>query len=41
MTTKTPEPAVAPPPGNPRFPLMDSMRAIAALSVLLTHVGFV
>jgi peptidoglycan/LPS O-acetylase OafA/YrhL len=41
VTTKTPEPAVAPPPGNPRFPLMDSMRAIAALSVLLTHVGFV
>jgi peptidoglycan/LPS O-acetylase OafA/YrhL len=41
VTTKKPEPVVAPPPGNPRFPLMDSMRAIAALSVLLTHVGFV
>jgi peptidoglycan/LPS O-acetylase OafA/YrhL len=35
------EPVVAPPPGNPRFPLMDSLRAVAALSVLLTHTGFV
>jgi peptidoglycan/LPS O-acetylase OafA/YrhL len=35
-----PEPVVSPPPGNPRFPLMDSLRAIAALSVLLTHAGF-
>ena len=26
-----PSPAVAPPPGNPRFPLFDSLRAIAAL----------
>jgi peptidoglycan/LPS O-acetylase OafA/YrhL len=34
------EPAVAPPPGNPRFPLLDSMRAIAALAVLLTHTAF-
>src|SRR6266540_1504291 len=34
------EPVVAPPPGNPRFPLMDSLRAIAAISVLLTHTGF-
>jgi peptidoglycan/LPS O-acetylase OafA/YrhL len=34
------EPVVAPPPGNPRFPLMDSLRAIAALSVLVTHTGF-
>src|SRR4051794_17750608 len=33
------EPVVAPPPGNPRFPLFDSLRAIAALSVLLTHVA--
>jgi peptidoglycan/LPS O-acetylase OafA/YrhL len=31
--------AVAPPPGNPRFPLFDSLRAIAALSVLLFHLG--
>lgn len=32
--------AVAPPPGHPRFPLVDSMRAIAALMVLLTHTAF-
>lgn len=45
----TPEPvvpaaapaAVAPPPGHPRFPLVDSLRAIAALGVLLYHVSFV
>jgi peptidoglycan/LPS O-acetylase OafA/YrhL len=30
--------AVAPPPGNPRFPLLDSLRAIAALSILFWHV---
>jgi peptidoglycan/LPS O-acetylase OafA/YrhL len=29
---------VAPPPGNPRFPLVDSLRAIAVGGVLLTHV---
>ena len=29
---------VAPPPGNPRFPLMDSLRAVAALGVLVAHV---
>ncbi|HEY2635805.1 MAG TPA: acyltransferase [Solirubrobacteraceae bacterium] len=34
-----PEPVVAPPPGNPRFPLMDALRAIAALSVLVGHVA--
>ena len=32
--------ALAPPPGNPRFPLLDAMRAIAALSVVAYHVGF-
>jgi peptidoglycan/LPS O-acetylase OafA/YrhL len=32
-------PVVAPPPGHPRFPLMDSLRAIAALSVLVGHVA--
>jgi peptidoglycan/LPS O-acetylase OafA/YrhL len=32
-------PVVAPPPGHPRFPLMDSLRAIAALGVLFGHVG--
>jgi peptidoglycan/LPS O-acetylase OafA/YrhL len=31
--------AVAPPPGNPRFPLFDGLRAIAAGSILLTHVA--
>ncbi len=29
---------VAPPPGHPRFPLMDSLRALAALGVLVAHV---
>ena len=31
--------AVAPPPGNPRFPLFDSLRAVAALSVVATHTS--
>lgn len=31
--------AVAPPPGHPRFPLFDSLRAIAALCVLLAHTA--
>lgn len=34
-----PPPALAPPAGNPRFPLVDSMRAIAALSVVAVHVA--
>ena len=34
------EPAVAPPPGNPRFPLFDGLRAIAALSVVTYHTAF-
>jgi peptidoglycan/LPS O-acetylase OafA/YrhL len=29
--------ALAPPPGNPRFPLMDGLRAIAAMSIVVTH----
>ena len=33
-----PSPAVAPPPGNPRFPLFDALRAIAVLAVLVFHV---
>jgi peptidoglycan/LPS O-acetylase OafA/YrhL len=41
-TTETravaPSPAVAPPPGNPRFPLFDSLRGLAVLSVLVWHV---
>jgi peptidoglycan/LPS O-acetylase OafA/YrhL len=32
-------PIVAPPPGHPRFPLLDAVRAIAVLCVLLTHTG--
>jgi peptidoglycan/LPS O-acetylase OafA/YrhL len=32
-------PALTPPPGNPRFPLFDGLRAIAALSVLIYHAG--
>ena len=33
-------PALTPPPGNPRFPLIDSLRAVAALTVVVYHVGF-
>jgi peptidoglycan/LPS O-acetylase OafA/YrhL len=33
-----PSPAVAPPPGNPRFMLFDSLRAIAVLGVITFHV---
>jgi peptidoglycan/LPS O-acetylase OafA/YrhL len=33
-----PSPAVAPPPGNPRFPLFDSLRALAVLAVVVNHV---
>ncbi len=36
-----PPEALAPPPGNPRFPLFDGLRAIAALSVLLYHTSLV
>ncbi len=32
-------PVVAPPPGHPRFPLVDSLRAIAAISVVIVHAG--
>ena len=35
-----PPEAVAPPPGNARFPLFDGLRAIAALSVLVYHAGY-
>ena len=35
-----PEPAVAPPPGHPRFPHVDGLRALAALSVLAYHTSF-
>ncbi len=36
---QAPSPAVAPPPGQPRFPLFESLRAIAALSIVLFHVA--
>ena len=35
----TVEPVVAPPPGNPRFPLFDGLRAIAVISVVITHTA--
>lgn len=31
--------ALAPPPGNPRFPLFDGLRALAALSILVFHTA--
>jgi peptidoglycan/LPS O-acetylase OafA/YrhL len=31
--------ALRPPPGNPRFPLLDAMRAIAALAIVTTHAA--
>ena len=34
-------PAVAPPPGNPRFPLFDSLRGLAVLAVVVFHVFIV
>jgi peptidoglycan/LPS O-acetylase OafA/YrhL len=34
-----PSPAVAPPPGNPRFVLFDSLRGIAVLCIITYHVG--
>lgn len=40
LTAKSVVPdAVAPPPDNPRFPLLDGMRAVAVLAVVAVHVG--
>lgn len=36
--TSVPE-VVAPPPGHPRFPLFDSLRAMAALGVVVVHTA--
>jgi peptidoglycan/LPS O-acetylase OafA/YrhL len=36
-----PSPAVAPPPGNPRFPLFDSLRGIAAVCIVFFHAASV
>jgi peptidoglycan/LPS O-acetylase OafA/YrhL len=41
VSSDAPAPSVAPPPGNPRFPEIDSIRAIAVLIVLLYHVAAV
>lgn len=38
-TMATAAPAVTPPPGNPRFPLLDALRAVAAFSILFTHAS--
>src|SRR5919106_3179955 len=35
------EPVVEPPPGNPRFPLFDSIRGIAVLMVVAVHGGYI
>ena len=35
------EAAVTPPPGNPRFPAIDGLRAVAACAVLVTHTAFI
>lgn len=37
-TARAPSPAVAPPPGNPRFALFDSLRGIAVLCIIAYHV---
>src|SRR4051794_41542872 len=37
--TPRPPDAVAPPPGNPRFPLLDPLRAVAALCIVVTHTA--
>lgn len=36
---EAPPAAVAPPPGHPRFPLVDALRAIAAVSIVIVHAG--
>ncbi len=40
METARPPDVVAPPPGHPRFPGLDALRAIAALGVLLSHASY-
>jgi peptidoglycan/LPS O-acetylase OafA/YrhL len=31
--------ALRPPPGNPRFPLLDALRGVAALTIVITHAS--
>jgi peptidoglycan/LPS O-acetylase OafA/YrhL len=38
VAAQTPD-AVAPPPGHPRFALIDALRAVAAIGVLASHAG--
>jgi peptidoglycan/LPS O-acetylase OafA/YrhL len=38
-TARAPD-VVAPPPGHPRFPGLDALRAIAALGVLVSHAAY-
>ena len=38
MPPTVPSPAVAPPPGQPRFALFDSLRGIAVLCIIAYHV---
>jgi peptidoglycan/LPS O-acetylase OafA/YrhL len=35
--TDAPSPGLAPPPGNPRFPLFDGLRGLAVLAILAFH----
>jgi peptidoglycan/LPS O-acetylase OafA/YrhL len=39
-TVNAGEAAVAPPPGNPRFPAIDGLRAVAVCAVVVTHTAF-
>ena len=32
-------PALAPPPGHPRFPLLDAVRGLAAIAIVVTHAA--
>ena len=40
MTDRAASPALQPPPGNPRYPLMDSLRGLGALAVVFAHVYY-
>ncbi|MGI9080697.1 MAG: hypothetical protein ACR2FZ_00235, partial [Thermoleophilaceae bacterium] len=39
LAARAPDDAVAPPPGNPRFPLVDSLRALGFLMVFTVHAA--